>query len=75
MPEAELEGWRDSITIDCCNDEGAFLGGAIAAGAFLQLRALHEQTAKLPLVTLDVPAEPFGRSTEQAIRMLGLDIT
>jgi type III pantothenate kinase len=57
-----------AITIDVCNDKGEFLGGAIAPGAAMMLRSLHENTAGLPLVTLDAPRTPFGQSTEQAIR-------
>jgi type III pantothenate kinase len=57
-----------AVTIDCCNDQGDFLGGAIAPGAALQLQALHEKTAKLPLVQLAVPTEPFGTTTESAIQ-------
>jgi type III pantothenate kinase len=56
-----------AITVDCCNDEGAFLGGAIAPGAAMQLAALHDHTAKLPGVTFAAPTDPFGRSTEQAM--------
>lgn len=56
-----------AITIDVCDDQGQFLGGAIAPGASLQLAALHDHTAKLPLVSLEAPAEPIGRSTQQAI--------
>jgi type III pantothenate kinase len=57
-----------AVTIDCCNDKGEFLGGAIAAGASMMLDALHDRTAALPRVELEPPVEPFGRSTEQAIR-------
>lgn len=56
-----------AITIDCCNDDGEFLGGAIAAGAKMQLAALHERTAKLPTVELAIPEGPFGTSTSQAM--------
>ena len=56
-----------AITIDCCNDAGDFLGGAIAPGVAMQLDALHEKTAKLPRVTLARPAGAFGDTTEQAI--------
>ncbi len=34
-----------AITVDCCNDAGEFLGGAIAPGLSMQLDALHERTA------------------------------
>jgi len=57
-----------AITVDCCDDQGTFLGGAIAPGVNMQLDALKEKTAKLPRVDLDTPAEAFGRSTEQSIR-------
>src|SRR5688500_16505916 len=44
-----------AITVDCCNDRGDFLGGAIAPGVSMQLNALHEHTAKLPRVDLATP--------------------
>jgi len=56
-----------AITVDCCNDQGEFLGGAIAPGVTMQLDALHEKTAKLPRVTFARPSGPFGDTTEQAI--------
>lgn len=56
-----------AITIDCCNDDGAFIGGAIAPGTRLLLEALQTNTAQLPRVELSVPKEPIGKSTEQAI--------
>ena len=57
-----------AITVDCCNDKGEFLGGAIAPGVAMQLDALHERTAKLPRVAFAVPGAPFGESTQEAIR-------
>lgn len=56
-----------AITVDCCNDQGEFLGGAIAPGARLMLDALHEKTAQLPHVDLDVPKGTIGRTTQQAM--------
>ncbi len=56
-----------AITIDLCNDKGEFLGGAIAPGASAMLRAMHEQTAQLPQVELDMPAAPYGKNTRQAM--------
>lgn len=56
-----------AVTVDCCNDAGEFLGGAIAPGASLQLAALHEHTAKLPEIPFAAPADVFGRSTHQAM--------
>lgn len=57
-----------AVTISACNDKGDFLGGVIAPGVSLQLRSLHEYTAKLPEVTFDVPKGVFGRTTTEAIR-------
>src|SRR5204863_538886 len=58
-----------AVTVDCCNDQGDFLGGAIAPGASMQLSALHEKTAKLPLVQLAKPTNgAFGKTTEAAMR-------
>ncbi|MCC6239849.1 MAG: type III pantothenate kinase [Phycisphaerales bacterium] len=56
-----------AITIDVCNDNGDFLGGAIAPGLKLQLGALHDKTAALPSVSPAIPQTNIGRSTEQAI--------
>jgi type III pantothenate kinase len=56
-----------AITVNCCNDKGQFIGGAIAPGVNLMLDALHDHTAKLPRVEFKVPSEAFGRNTEQAI--------
>lgn len=57
-----------AITINCCNDKGEFLGGAIAPGVAMQFQALHTQTARLPLVDFALPQGVFGRSTKEAIR-------
>jgi type III pantothenate kinase len=56
-----------AVTVGCCNDNGDFLGGAIAPGAAMQLKALHEYTAALPSVSLAVPTGSVGTSTEQAM--------
>ena len=57
-----------AITIDFVDGEGTFHGGAIAPGATMQLRALHEHAAGLPELPFAAPdSEPFGRSTSQAM--------
>ncbi len=57
-----------AITIDFIDGDGVFQGGAIAPGARMWLRALHEHTAALPMVELARPADGyFGRNTEQAM--------
>jgi type III pantothenate kinase len=56
-----------ALTVDCCDDAGAFLGGAIAPGASMMLAALHEKTAKLPPVELTPLAPGIGKDTREAI--------
>jgi len=56
-----------AVTVDCCDDTGKFLGGAISPGVRMQLDALHERTAALPAVRFAAPTDPFGRTTQQAI--------
>jgi type III pantothenate kinase len=56
-----------ALTVDCCDDTGAFLGGAIAPGASMMLAALHEKTAKLPPVELTPLAPGIGKDTREAI--------
>ncbi|MHC4984255.1 MAG: type III pantothenate kinase [Planctomycetota bacterium] len=57
-----------AITIDCVNDEGVFLGGAILPGLTMSARGLHGGTARLPEVQPARPGGVFGKNTEQAIR-------
>jgi type III pantothenate kinase len=57
-----------AITVDCCNDDGEFLGGAIGPGLAMMLDSLHEKTAQLPRVSFEIPTGVFGRDTTQAIR-------
>lgn len=56
-----------AVTVDAIDDNGVFLGGAILPGIALQARALHEATAKLPLVDPIAPASALGRNTNEAI--------
>ena len=55
------------ITVDYLDADGVYHGGAIMPGLGMSLRALHEQTARLPLVEpAGAPRIP-GRSTEESI--------
>ncbi len=56
-----------AITIDCVNDEGIFMGGAILPGLDMQARALSQGTAQLPHINVEQPREAYGASTEEAI--------
>ena len=57
-----------AVTIDAVGSDGAFLGGAIAAGPALGLRALADHTAKLPHVPLAAPPRAIGRDTVTALQ-------
>jgi type III pantothenate kinase len=62
-----IAGFGTAITIDCVNDEGVFLGGAILPGLTLQAESLHTGTAMLPEVTIQATGSVYGTTTEQAI--------
>lgn len=55
-----------AVTVNLCDDQGNFLGGAIAPGVQAQLASLRS-AANLPTPTFAAPEGPFGKSTEQAI--------
>lgn len=57
-----------AITVDFIDGAGTFHGGAIAPGASLMLRSLHEHTAQLPEIEPAVPEEAIGHNTVQAMR-------
>lgn len=56
------------VTYDMVNDYGEYLGGAISPGLRMRYRAMHEQTANLPLLE---PAEEvldfIGNSTQSGM--------
>ncbi len=56
------------VTLDLVDRHDRYLGGNISPGVGMRLRAMHEQTARLPLVAAGVPDATVGRSTEQALR-------
>ncbi|SFU09972.1 type III pantothenate kinase [Algoriphagus locisalis] len=52
------------ITFDLIDEENSYLGGAISPGLAMRAKAMHEQTARLPLVNLsERPAELIGNNT------------
>jgi type III pantothenate kinase len=57
-----------AITVDAVGSDGAFLGGAIAPGPELGLRALADATAGLPRVPLTMPPTAIGRDTVAALQ-------
>lgn len=62
-----IASFGTAITVDCVNDEGVFLGGAILPGLSLQAKVLHSGTAQLPEVSVEPTGAVYGASTEQAI--------
>lgn len=55
------------ITFDFINSKNEYLGGAISPGIDMRYRALHNQTANLPLLSIELPNDIIGDSTEQAM--------
>lgn len=64
-----------AMTIDFIDSKGVYKGGNISPGMSLRFKSLYEATARLPLVSHGELSEPFGHTTEEAIRngvMLGM---
>lgn len=55
------------ITYDFKTNKEEYLGGAISPGLNMRYRALHNQTAKLPLITFGDAIEKIGKSTSGSI--------
>ncbi len=55
------------ITYDFIDENDNYLGGAIAPGLRLRYEALHNYTAKLPLLSLQTPQDLIGNSTSESI--------
>lgn len=52
-----------ATTFDCVNDQGDYVGGAIAPGYQISADALFTRTAKLPRVPLQRPERAIGTNT------------
>jgi type III pantothenate kinase len=57
-----------ATTFDAINEEGDYLGGAIAPGIIIAAEALFLHTAKLPRVDLQRPPAAIGRNTVHAMQ-------
>jgi len=55
------------ITYDFIDDDDNYLGGAISPGIRLRYESLHQQTAKLPLLTKKNPENYIGNSTQESM--------
>jgi type III pantothenate kinase len=56
-----------AITVEQISEKGIWQGGAIAPGLRMAARALHDQTAMLPLVELHEAPARWGRSTRPSV--------
>jgi type III pantothenate kinase len=56
-----------AVTVDCCDDNGDFLGGAIAPGLSMMLDALSQRTAGVGRVSFSPPSGAVGDSTSAAV--------
>lgn len=57
-----------ATTISVINSKGQFLGGAIAAGVRLILKALSENTSQLPSINISAPNSVIGTNTVDCMR-------
>lgn len=61
------------LTADLLDREAVFQGGLISPGLHMRFRAMHEQTARLPLVTMPADSGEIwlgltGKNTQQAMQ-------
>jgi len=57
-----------TTTFDYIDKKGAYMGGIIAPGAELTIKALYENTALLPKITIKKPRRLIGKDTTESIR-------
>ncbi|MDG1850445.1 MAG: type III pantothenate kinase [Flavobacteriales bacterium] len=55
------------MTFDFIDKQSNYLGGAIAPGLQMRLKALNAFTAKLPLITAETPQDLIGKNTKESI--------
>ncbi|MGX1931204.1 type III pantothenate kinase [Flagellimonas sp. 2504JD4-2] len=55
------------ITYDMVNDSGEYVGGAISPGVRMRYKAMHNQTAKLPLLQPEEIMDFIGNSTQSSM--------
>ncbi len=56
-----------ATTFDVVGDKGEYLGGVIAPGVNLSLKALHDMTAQLPKIQVKAQKNVIGKSTIEAM--------
>ena len=55
------------VTYDFIDDNNVYHGGAISPGTRLRYEVMHNFTAKLPLLTIEEPANVIGSSTNESL--------
>jgi type III pantothenate kinase len=56
-----------ATTFDVVGEKGEYLGGVIAPGINLSLKALHDMTAQLPKITVRAQRNVIGKNTIEAM--------
>ncbi len=56
------------IKYDWLTMDGIYHGGNIAPGARMRIQAMHHFTARLPEVSMEMPVDPVGQSTQTALQ-------
>jgi len=66
---AVVVGVGTAVTVNAISRDGVFLGGAIACGAAMSARAMHQFTDLLPLIPTEweTPPDPIGVDTPSAM--------
>ncbi len=57
-----------ATTFDVIDEEGNYLGGVIAPGVNLSIKALHMAAAQLPMVAIEAPRNVIGKNTVEAMQ-------
>lgn len=57
-----------ALTVDLLGGDGSFKGGRISPGVFMRIKALHNFTARLPLIEKNGEIPVVGKSTETSLR-------
>ena len=55
------------VTYDYVDKNNIYHGGAISPGIALRYKAMHDYTAKLPLLSIEAPEKLIGNSTNQSM--------
>ncbi len=67
-PPLVIVDFGTATTFDVISADGEYVGGAIAPGIGISLKALFTHAARLPSVDLVRPAHAVGESTEESIQ-------